>query len=67
MKPGRHSLRGRIVLTIIGSVIATSLIFGLAAFGIAYTTEDRLFRRTLVDEVTHQRSSWLRSGGLADP
>ena len=67
MKPGRHSLRGRIVLTIIGSVIATSLIFGLAAFGIAYTTEDRLFRRTLVDEVTHQRSSWLRSGALADP
>ena len=67
MKPGRHSLRGRIVLTIVGSVIATSLIFGLVAFGIAYTMEDRLFRRMLVDEVTHQTSSWQRSGALAAP
>ncbi len=67
MKPRRHSLRGRIVLTIIGSVIATSLIFGLAAFTIAYTTEDRLFRRTLVDEVTHQKSSWQRTGAQAEP
>ena len=67
MKPGRHSLRGRIVLTIVGSVIATSLIFGLMAFGIAYTMEDRLFRRMLVDEVTHQTSSWQRSGALAAP
>ena len=67
MRPRRHSLRGRIVLTIIGSVIATSLIFGLAAFAIAYTTEDRLFRRTLVDEVAHQTSSWQRSGTLAAP
>lgn len=65
MRPGRHSLRGRIVLTIIGSVIATSLIFGLAAFTIAYTMEDRLFRRALADEVTHQKSSWQRSGALA--
>jgi hypothetical protein len=65
--PGRHSLRGRIVLTIIGSVIATSLIFGLAAFVIAYTMEDRLFRRALVDEVMHQKSSWQRTGALAAP
>lgn len=67
MKAGRHSLRGRIVLTIIGSVIATSLIFSLAAFGIAYTTEDRLFRDILVEEVTHQKSVWQRSGALAAP
>ncbi len=67
MRPRRHSLRGRIVLTIIGSVIATSLIFGLAAFGIAYTTEDRLFRRALVDEVAYQKSSWQRTGVLATP
>ena len=67
MKPGRHSLRGRIVFIIVGSVIATSLIFGIAAFGIAYTTEDRFFRRTLVNEVTHQKSSWQRSGTLAAP
>ena len=67
MRPGRHSLRGRIVLTIIGSVIATSLIFGLAAFTIAYTMEDRLFRRALADEVAHQKSSWQRSGALAAP
>ena len=67
MRPRRHSLRGRIVLTIIGSVIATSLIFGLAAFGIAYIMEDRLFQDKLADEVTHQTSSWQRSGVLADP
>jgi signal transduction histidine kinase len=67
MRARRHSLRGRIVLTIIGSVIATSLIFGLAAFGIAYTTEDRLFRRALVDEVAYQKSSWQRTGVLATP
>lgn len=67
MRLGRHSLRGRIVLTIIGSVIATSLIFGLAAFTIAYTMEDRLFRRALAEEVTHQKSSWQRSGALAAP
>jgi signal transduction histidine kinase len=67
MRPRRHSLRARIVLTIIGSVIATSLIFGLAAFGIAYTTEDRLFRSVLAEEVTRQKSSWQRSGELAAP
>ena len=67
MRPGRHSRRGRIVFTIIGSVIATSLIFGVAAFGIAYTMEDRLFGGALADEVTHQKSSWQRSGALAAP
>jgi signal transduction histidine kinase len=67
MRPRRHSLRARIVLTIIGSVIATSVIFGLAAFGIAYTTEDRLFRNVLAEEVTRQKSSWQRSGELAVP
>ena len=67
MRPGRHSLRGRIVVTIIGSVIATSLIFGLAAFTIAYTMEDRLFSRALADEVAYQTSSWQRTGALAAP
>lgn len=68
MRPGRrHSVRTRIVLTIIGSVIATSLIFGLAAFVIAYTMEDRLFRRALAEEVAHQKSSWQRTGTLAAP
>jgi signal transduction histidine kinase len=67
MTPRRHSLRGRIVLTIIGSVIATSLIFGLAAFGIAYITEDSLFQDALADEITHQKSSWQRTGALAAP
>jgi signal transduction histidine kinase len=67
MKARRHSLRGRIVLTIIGSVMATSLIFGLAAFTIAYTMEDRLFQRALADEVAHQKSSWQRTGALAAP
>lgn len=60
----RHTLRGRIVLTIIGSVFATSLIFGLAAFVIAYTMEDRLFRRALVEEVAHQQAAWRRTGAL---
>ena len=67
MRVRRHSLRGRIVFTIIGSVIATSLIFGLAAFGIAYTTEDRLFRDALADEVMHQKASWQRTGAMATP
>lgn len=67
MRRRRHSLRGRIVLTIIGSVIATSLIFGLAAFGIAYTMEDRLFQGALATEVTHQRAVWKRTGALAAP
>ena len=67
MRPRRHSLRGRIVFTIVGSVITTSLIFGLAAFTIAYTMEDRLFRRVLLGEVTHQKSAWQRTGALAAP
>ena len=60
----RHTLRGRIVLTIIGSVFATSLIFGLAAFTIAYTMEDRLFRRALEAEVAYQQAAWQRTGAL---
>lgn len=67
MRAGRHSLRGRIVVTIIGSVFATSLIFGLAAFGIAYIMEDRLFQRALADEVIYQKSSWQRTGMLSAP
>ena len=65
MRRRQHSLRARIVVTIVGSVIATSMIFGLAAFVIAYTMEDRLFRRALVAEVAHQKSSWQRTGELA--
>jgi signal transduction histidine kinase len=65
MKARRHSLRVRIVLTIIGSVVATSLIFGIAALGIAYTMEDRLFRDALAEEVGVQKLAWQRSGGLA--
>lgn len=67
MRARRHSVGGRIVLTIIASVLATSLIFGLAAFGIAYTTEDRMFRDRLAEEVAHQKSSWARRGTLAPP
>ena len=67
MRARRHSLRRRIVLTIIGSVIATSLIFGLAAFGMAYIMEDRLFGRALADEVTHQKFYWQRTGALPAP
>ena len=65
MRARRHSLRLRIVLTIIGSVVATSLIFGVAALGIAYTMEDRLFRDALSDEVAIQTLAWQRSGSLA--
>lgn len=67
MRARRHSLRTRIVLTIIGSVIATSLIFGLAAFAIAYTMEDRLFTRALAGEVAHQQAAWQRTGALSNP
>lgn len=67
MRGRRHSLRGRIVLTIVASVIATSLIFGLAAFAIAYSMEDRLFQRALADEVAHQQAAWQRTGTLALP
>ena len=67
MRARRHSLRGRIVLTIIGSVIATSAIFGLAAFAIAYATEDRLFRERLAQEVEYQTAAWRRSGSLTTP
>lgn len=67
MRARRHSLRARIVLTIIGSVIATSAIFGLAAFAIAYATEDRLFRDVLAEEVAHQQAAWRSSGALKAP
>lgn len=67
MSRKRHSLRGRIVLTIIGSVVVTSLLFGLIALTIAYTTEDRVFRRALLEEVAHQTSAWNRTGELAAP
>lgn len=67
MKTQRYSLRGRVVLTIIGSVVATSLIFGLMALAIAYSMEDRMFRRALMEEVAHQQSAWQRTGRLAAP
>lgn len=67
MKPRRHSLRGRIALAMIGGVLATSLIFGLAAFTIAYTMEDSLFQAKLADEVTYQQATWQRTGALAAP
>jgi signal transduction histidine kinase len=67
MTPKRHSLPGRVVLIIVGSVIATSLIFGLAALGLAYTTEDRVFHRALAEEVRYQKLVWARSGALPAP
>ena len=67
MSARRRSLSGRIVLTIVASVVATSLIFSLAAFGLAYTTEDRVFRDRLLEEVAYQRSAWTRTGQLAAP
>lgn len=67
MRRRQHSLRGRIVATIIGSVLTTSLVFGLAAFVIAYTMEDRLFQRALTEEIVHQKAFWQRNGALAVP
>lgn len=63
----RHSLRGRIVLIIVGSVAATSLIFGLAVFAIAYAMEDSLFEETLGQEIAAQKSTWQQTGALAQP
>lgn len=65
MRPRRPSLCARIVLIIVGAVFATSLIFGLAAFAIAYSMEDRLFQRAVAEEVAHQKASWARTGALA--
>lgn len=65
MMARRHSLRWRIVLTIIGSVVATSLIFGLSTFIIAYSMEDRIFRDALSDEALYQTDVWQRTDRLA--
>jgi signal transduction histidine kinase len=67
MRTTRHSLRVRIVLIIVGSVAATSLIFGLAMFGIAYAMEDSLFEETLGEEIATQKSTWQRTDALARP
>lgn len=67
MSRKRHSLRTRIVMIIVGSVVATSLMFGLMALMIAYSTEDRVFRRALEEEVAHQTAAWNRTGALAAP
>jgi signal transduction histidine kinase len=67
MRTQRHSLRVRIVLIIVGSVAATSLVFGLAVFVIAYGMEDRLFEETLGQEIAIQRSAWQQTGALARP
>ncbi|WP_212743033.1 HAMP domain-containing sensor histidine kinase [Sphingopyxis sp. 2PD] len=65
MNRRRHSLRARVVLTIVGGVLLTSIIFGLTAFAIAYSVEDDLFQNALADEVAHQKSSWARTGMVA--
>ena len=67
MSRKRHSLRTRVVLIIIGSVVVTSLLFGLIALTIAYTTEDRVFRRALKEEVAYQTAAWDRTGALVAP
>lgn len=67
MRKRQHSLRARIVLCILASVLLTSLTFGVFAFVIAYSLEDRVFRTALVDEIAHQKSSWVRTGALATP
>lgn len=65
MTRAHHSLRGRIVLAIVSSVIATSVIFGLATFAIAYAMEDRMFRNALAEEVALQQANWQRTGLLS--
>lgn len=65
MNRRRHSLRARVVLTIVGGVLLTSIIFGLTAFAMAYSVEDDLFQNALADEVAHQKSSWARTGMVA--
>lgn len=67
MTPRPHSLRARVVLAVVAAVVTTSLLFSLAAFAIAYSAEDRLFARALVEEVAHQKSAWKRTRVLAAP
>jgi signal transduction histidine kinase len=57
----------RVVLTIVGGVLATSLIFGLTALAIAYSVEDDLFQNALADEVEYQKSNWARTREIAVP
>lgn len=65
MNERRYSLRKRIVLIIIGSVVATSLIFGVTTLGIVYATEDHVFNEALSDEVSHQKDVWQRTDRLS--
>jgi signal transduction histidine kinase len=67
MSRARYSLRRRIVLAIVGTVLATSLIFGLTALIIAYSLEDGMFRRALTEEVARQQAIWRQTGALAVP
>ena len=62
-----HSLRTRVVMAIVAAVLATSLLFSLAAFAIAYSAEDRLFRSAVNEEVAFQSAAWARTGRLAPP
>lgn len=64
---GQSSLRRRIVVAIVGAVLATSAVFGLAAFIFAYAIEDQQFVAALTEEAGRQQSSWRRDGVLPPP
>lgn len=60
-------LHRRIGLMIVALVLTTSGIFALAAVGLAYEIEDRLFARALDEEVSRQRKHWQETGALTAP
>jgi len=67
VKPAHFSLRNRVVLVIVATVLATSAVFGVVTFVFAYMLEDRLFASALANEVERQQQGWQRDGSLPDP
>jgi signal transduction histidine kinase len=63
----RYSLRRRVMAALVATVLATSAVFGLAAFIFAYTLEDRLFSTAVAREIERQQQSWRRGRSLSTP
>ncbi|KTE38409.1 MULTISPECIES: sensor histidine kinase [unclassified Sphingopyxis] len=63
----QSSLRRSIVAIIVAAVLATSAVFGLAAFVFAYAIEDEQFVAALTEEAGRQQASWRRDAVLLPP
>ncbi|WP_439569346.1 sensor histidine kinase [Sphingopyxis sp.] len=67
MTARRYSLRRRVIVALVATVLATSAVFGLTTFIFAYTLEDRLFSTALDSEIARQQQGWRRDGQLQPP